>query len=103
VWRALRKANLDPPRLQLEVHHAGHYVMRVDFAWPRQRIALHADSFLWHARRDAFDTDARQRSVLASIGWANVIVTRHSLRERTWLQLLERLLHERRPQLTFSL
>ena len=103
AWRALRKASLDPPRLQFEVHDAGHSVMRVDFAWPQHRVAIHTDSFLWHARRNAFDTDARQRAQLASLGWANVPVTRRSLEDGAWLEGLRRLLQQRRPQLDFAL
>jgi predicted DNA-binding transcriptional regulator AlpA len=103
VWRALRKAELDPPRLQLEVHHDGRFIMRVDFAWPVHRVALHVDSFYWHSRRQAFDTDARQRSQLAALGWVNVFATERSLRDPAWFEDLRRLVRERSPQLALEL
>jgi len=103
VWRVLRKAGLDPTRVQFEVFADGEYVMRIDFAWPDHRVALHVDSFLWHSRRAAFDADARQRTRLAALGWANVVVTNDTLRDSGWLDDLRRLLEERAPQLALAL
>ncbi len=103
VWRVLRKAGLDPARVQFEVFADGEYVMRIDFAWPEHKVALHVDSYRWHARRAAFDADARQRTRLAALGWANLTVTSQTLHESAWLDDLRRLLHERAPQLTLAI
>jgi len=100
VWRRLRLARrLPPPRLQHEVFDARGYVMRVDFAWPEERVALHADSFQWHARRVTLDTDATQRNRLAAAGWESLVVT-HATLDSDWLDTLAALLRARSPQLS---
>ncbi|MDP1829963.1 MAG: hypothetical protein Q8L48_42265 [Archangium sp.] len=73
-------------------------MIRVDFAWPLHRVALHVDSFLWHAQRQAFDRDADQRSRLAGLGWLSLSVTSASLRDKGWLDQLRRALEQREPQ-----
>lgn len=98
VWRALRRARFPRPRLQLELRVGDEYVMKVDFAWPMHRIALHVDGYRWHARRQTFDTDARQRTRLAALGWVNLTVTSRSLEHGGWLDDLANLLRERTPQ-----
>jgi very-short-patch-repair endonuclease len=98
VWRTLRSSNLPRPRVQFELHADDEYVMKIDFAWPAHRIALHVDGFRWHGRRTNFDTDARQRTRLAVLGWTNVMLTSRSLRDDRWLRELARLLRERSPQ-----
>jgi very-short-patch-repair endonuclease len=103
LWRVLRKVGLDPPCLQFKVFHEGRYIMRVDFVWPEHRIALHADSFLWHARRNAFDHDARQRSQLAALGWVNLFATERSLTDPKWFDDLRRVIRSRDPQLPLAL
>jgi len=103
LWRALREVDLDPPCLQFKVFHEGRYLMRVDFVWPLHRIALHGDSFLWHARRDAFDKDARQRSQLAALGWLNLFATEPSLTDSGWFEDLRRVIRTRDPQLALAL
>ncbi|MEW6431366.1 MAG: type IV toxin-antitoxin system AbiEi family antitoxin domain-containing protein [Myxococcota bacterium] len=100
VWRGLRRArHLPPPRLQHEVFDGAGYVMRVDFAWPQERVALHADGYRWHARRDAWDTDATQRNRLSAAGWKSLIVTSATL-DSDWLDTLASLLRARSPQLS---
>lgn len=101
VRRRLRRArHLPPPALQYRVFDAHGYVMRVDFGWPEERVAVHADGFQWHARRVTFDTDAEQRNRLAAAGWESLLVTDATL-ESPWLETLERRLHERAAQRSF--
>lgn len=71
----------------------GQYVMRVDFAWPQHRVALHADGFRWHAQRVRADRDARQRSRLQALGWRATTVTNTTLTERAWRDDLRFLLN----------
>ncbi len=103
VRRALRAADLPPWRRQLEVHHEGHYVMRIDFAWPAHRVALHVDGYRWHHQRERFERDARQRSRLAALGWQSLVVTRRGLDDTAWLADLRTLLSARAPQLGLAL
>lgn len=95
VLRALRRHGIEPPVLQYDVPE----VMRVDFAWPRQRVALHADSYRWHDGRAAFDRDAAQRARLAALDWVCLSVTRTALRGDAWLTDLRKALARRAPQL----
>lgn len=98
VRRAIRERGLPPPVLQFVIYDANGFVMRVDFAWPRHRVALHADGFLWHAQRLAFDRDAAQRSRLASLDWVSISLTSTALKSNDWLDQLELTLKQREPQ-----
>jgi very-short-patch-repair endonuclease len=99
VWRRLRRApGLKRPRLQYEVFDDAGYVMRVDFAWPDEKVVVHADSFQWHARRATFDTDIEQRNRLQAAGWESWVLTAATL-DAPWLDDLRATLEERSPQL----
>lgn len=98
VRRALRKSKLVKPVLQHEIFDDGRYVMRIDFAWPAHKVALHCDGAGWHNRRKQFELDAKQRSQLASIGWASLVVTKRQLESETWLETLSKTLTNRDPQ-----
>lgn len=92
VWRRLRRAPFPAPARQYVVNHGSEYVMRVDFAWPAQRIALHADSFTWHHQRERLERDARQRTRLQALGWRNVVVTDRQVDDAAWLDDVKLLL-----------
>ena len=67
------------PRPQVDTVVAGRVR---DFAWPRQRLVVEADSYAWH-RSPAVFSDDRERDVeLTLAGW-------HTLRF-TWAQVTER-------------
>lgn len=101
--RVLRKTKLPRPVLQHEIFHDGKYVMRVDFAWPAHKVALHCDGAGWHNRRKQFELDAKQRSELAALGWASSIVTRRMLDSDAWLDPLSRTIAGRDPQAKLAL
>lgn len=104
LWRLLRRSALPPFSLQHEIRDTdGSYVMTVDFAWVAHRVAVHFDSYRWHARRVTFDTDARQRSRLNALGWENVVVTKATLDSGQCLDDLARVLMRRDPQLRLNL
>ena len=98
VRRALRESGLLPPVLQFEIYDPNGFITRVDFAWPQHRVALHFDSFLWHARRHQFDLDAAQRARLLAIDWLSISLTKTALESSDWLIQLERTLKLREPQ-----
>lgn len=95
VFRVLRQHGIERPVTQYELPE----VMRLDFAWPRQRVALHVDSFRWHDGRVAFDHDAAQRSRLAALDWVALIVTDEGLERGAWVHDLRAALARRAPQL----
>lgn len=95
VLRMLRAAGLKPcsePCIVMDEN--GAYVIRLDFAWPELKVALHVDSYLWHHQRERFDRDARQRSKLQKLGWRCITVTNNTLKERVWLDDLRGLLNQ---------
>ncbi|PZR08671.1 MAG: hypothetical protein DI536_24540 [Archangium gephyra] len=104
VTRALRSAGITPWRHQFTVVDGwGRRIVRADFAWPRHRIVLHADSFNWHRHREQFDLDREQRNALRDAGWEELVVTCTSLENGVWLQQLRRLLARRDPQTKLQL
>jgi len=68
------------------------FIMKVDFAWPDRKLALHCDGYETHSQRARFERDARQRTTLASLGWKNVIVTRRAMHEPWWVNALQKAL-----------
>ncbi|MFT3712715.1 MAG: hypothetical protein QM817_34120 [Archangium sp.] len=100
VRRALRASSLPAPRLQYDVFDDGHYVMRIDFAWPEHKVALHCDGFTWHRRRTQFELDAEQRTTLSALGWTHAIVTQRMLETGAWLHQLTRTLDRCAPRIT---
>lgn len=92
VLRALRRLGLKPV-LRFEVCESdGTFVMRLDFAWPGLKVALHVDGYRWHHQRERADRDARQRSRLQVLGWRTVTVTSTTFAEGAWLKDLLSLL-----------
>jgi very-short-patch-repair endonuclease len=93
VLRALRKAGLKPSETPVIVMDGDEYVIRLDFAWPDLKVALHVDGYRWHHQRERFDRDARQRSWLQKLGWQCITVTATTFREGAWLEQLRALLN----------
>lgn len=99
VWRALRRNGLNDVSRQFVVRD----VMRIDFAWPRHRVALHTDSTLWHLQEERLTRDAHQRMQLQELGWMSLVVTNSMLNAGdAWLMYVRTQLRQREPQLTFS-
>jgi hypothetical protein len=102
IRRRLRLEHLDPPVLQHDLFDHAGFITRVDFAWPQERVAVHADSFRWHSNRVAFDLDAQQRTRLAALGWISFVVTAPMV-SGDWTTGLRRILEQRAPQGRFAL
>jgi very-short-patch-repair endonuclease len=100
VFRALRRARLPRPVLQLEVFDGSEYVTRLDFAWPTERVALHVDGYAYHCRRTQFDHDRTVASKLTALGWRAVWVTSRTLQDPGWLTDLRAALTHGAPQLS---
>jgi hypothetical protein len=54
--------------------------MVVDFAYPRERVAIEVHSFLIHGQKPAHEKDALRASRLAAVGWRILFVTSGQLR-----------------------
>ena len=94
----LRARDLPAPRFQFEINDAAGFIMRADAAWPDHFVAMHVDSFRWHATRAQFHRDAQQRRRLAEAGRLSIVVTDADLASGEWLQQLARTLERRSPQ-----
>lgn len=61
----LHDAGIAPPLTQLQVTES----VRVDFAWPLQRLIVEADGFEFHADRQAYRRDRGRMNELEQLGW----------------------------------
>lgn len=82
LHRVLRKAGLPNPERQFKIFEGTDFVTRVDFAYPRERVAIPADSYEWHSRRRQWERDIDQRNRLMRMGW--------KIRPTTWTELNRR-------------
>ena len=70
VLRLIRRHGFLPePTRQVEVREGGRPVARVDFAYPRERIAIEADGYRWHSDPAAWQRDLARRNALTRAGW----------------------------------
>lgn len=103
TFRGLRRSPLPRPRHQLHLFDERGYIVRVDFAWPRHRVALHVDSFLHHSARTRFEHDRSLMNRLSALGWHSMFVTSRQLDAGDeWLSALRSVLAAREPQGTLQ-
>ncbi|MGH2699100.1 MAG: type IV toxin-antitoxin system AbiEi family antitoxin domain-containing protein [Actinomycetota bacterium] len=81
VERSLRRHGLDPPERQYTVTCPDGTRVRLDFAWPEQKVGIEADGFRWHADFESWQRDARKHNLLQEMGWKIVRATDRSVRE----------------------
>jgi very-short-patch-repair endonuclease len=82
LLRALRRAGLPEPVAQHEIRRGGRLVAVVDFAYPRERLAIEADGYRWHSGRAQWEHDRSRRNDLTLLGWRVVHVTWPDLSRR---------------------
>jgi very-short-patch-repair endonuclease len=74
--RVLRRHGLPEPVPQFVIRDdAGHFVARVDFAYPEQRIAIEYDSFEHHTGTVAHVRDHSRRNRIEGLHWAVIVAT----------------------------
>jgi predicted transcriptional regulator of viral defense system/very-short-patch-repair endonuclease len=100
VFRALRKARVRRPEHQHEVFDGERYVVRLDFAWVREKVALHVDGYTYHQQRTRFEHDRGVATQLTALGWRSVWVTSRSLGGHDWVKAVKAALRDADPQLT---
>jgi hypothetical protein len=77
-----RAAGVEPPEINAYVDPGdGEPLIRPDFVWRAQRVAVEADGFGSHKTRYAFEDDRRRDQRLVSAGWRPVRVTERQLRQ----------------------
>lgn len=74
ILRTIKWAGLPMPVCQWPCADKG-FKAYIDFAYPEMGIAIEADGYRWHDGRQAFESDRRRMSELASRGWRVISVT----------------------------
>jgi len=75
LFRALREAGLPLPVPQYRVLMADGSFVYLDFAYPDVRLAIEADSYLWHASLADWQRDRARNGELVAIGWSILPIT----------------------------
>ena len=70
-----------PPDVQRVVNVRGS-IVRVDFAYPQQRVVVEVDSYRHHSGRAAWERDRARRNKLEALGWRVLHATAEQIRER---------------------
>ena len=81
VERVLRRAGLDPPERQYTVTCLDGTRVRLDFAWPEQRVGIETDGYRWHSDFEQWQRDAHKHNLLQEMNWRIVRATDRSLRD----------------------
>jgi very-short-patch-repair endonuclease len=69
--------DLEPPQHNVLIHGAVR-----DFAWPRHRLVVEADSYSWHRSPTALDDDRERDVTLALAGWRTLRFTHAQVTRR---------------------
>ena len=82
LLQAARKGELPNPVRQHAVARDGMHVRRFDFAYPAHKVAIEADSAVWHLGRQAWRKDLAIQNEAASLGWLTLRFTYWDIKER---------------------
>lgn len=80
LFRALKAARLPLPVPQYRVVVPNGVERFLDFAYPEVRLAIEADSYLWHASREAWEKDRERNNDLVALGWSFLLLTWNTVR-----------------------
>jgi len=81
--RVVRTAGLPYPVGQVEIHgRNGDFIGRVDFFYPKQRVAIELDGFSFHSDPASFTRDRERQNRLVMEGITLLRYTARDLRER---------------------
>lgn len=97
LFTILINAGLPRPVRRYEVWHRGRFIARPDLAYPRERIAIEADSRTWHSSPLAQQADLDRQRELEAIDWMVRRVPWYDMnRPHKIVSPIRRLLEERR-------
>ena len=82
LLRALRRAGIPEPVRQHVISTPGGRPIRVDLAYPDQRLAIEAQGAAWHTGRAALQRDCERLNVLIALGWRVLAFTTDDVRRR---------------------
>ncbi|MFN2593258.1 MAG: type IV toxin-antitoxin system AbiEi family antitoxin domain-containing protein [Candidatus Dormibacteria bacterium] len=75
LFRGLRDAGLPLPVAQYRVLMPEGGEVFLDFAYPDLKLAIEADSFVWHASMAAWQRDRARNGELVALGWSILPIT----------------------------
>lgn len=73
--RALHEEGLPIPVSQYEVRDGGHFIARVDFAYPDRRLAIEAYGQRHHSVWSDQEHDLARQNEIIALGWRVIVVT----------------------------
>jgi very-short-patch-repair endonuclease len=82
LLRLMREGGLPTPSTQYEIWDEGRLIARCDFAYPTIRLAIEADGFAYHAKRDRWHRDRARDARLVALGWRVIRFTWRDISER---------------------
>lgn len=78
----LKRSTLPPAAVQYRVDLPDHRYYLIDFAYPKERIAVEADGWAFHSDPRAFENDRRKWRELAALGWTVLCFTYDDIKSR---------------------
>jgi hypothetical protein len=98
--RLIRLFGLPLPRTRFNIYdRRGRYVARPDFTWVDLRVAVFADSRLWHMHGETFERDRAQRTALEALDWRVLQITKRMVDSGAWLHHVQQVLELQRARL----
>lgn len=76
----LVRAGLPEPDLNIDLRHHGHFVARLDLAYPRYRVAVEHDGRVHAEDAAQFAKDADRWDAIREAGWTHVRILSHHMR-----------------------
>jgi very-short-patch-repair endonuclease/predicted transcriptional regulator of viral defense system len=73
--RLIDRSGLAKPISQYDVERSGRVVARIDFAYPREKVAVEAQGYAYHHGRHQWEHDQERLSELTALGWVVLYVT----------------------------
>jgi hypothetical protein len=80
MLRLIQDHGLPTPAIEITVGPSGEY--RLDFAYPRIKLAIEVDGYVWHFTPEHMRRDHRRRNRLQASGWRILVFT--------WVDITER-------------
>lgn len=78
--RLLRRRRIPTPCVEYRVVDRGKLVGTLDLAYPDIKLAIEADGYDFHSKRDDWEHDRIRRNALTALGWLVLHVTWRGLR-----------------------
>jgi very-short-patch-repair endonuclease len=82
LLRLIRRHRLPLPALHFNAVEGDRWLGEIDFAYPRERIAIEAHGYHLHSLRPVWESDQRRENELIAAGWRVLKATHSQLEEQ---------------------